>query len=217
MATFPNESPEYRGARKELLQAEIALRRQVEQVAALRRKLPAGGEVPQNYVFASEKGDVKLSQLFERGSTLLAYSYMFGPKTKQPCPMCTSFLDALEGEAPHIMQRTNLAVIAKSPIERVLDFTRARGWKNLRLLSSAANDYNRDYHGEDAEGGQMPIMNVFVKREGKVRHFYATEMLFAEEDPGQNARHLDLMWPLWNVLDLTPEGRGGDWYPKLAY
>ena len=216
-AAFPNETSQYRNARKELLDAEIALRRQIEQVASLRRKLPMGGEVPQDYVFASEDGDVRLSELFERGTTLLAYSYMFGPKMTQPCPMCTSFLDALEGNAPHIVQRTNLVVIARSPIERILQFTRARGWKNLRLLSSANNDYNRDYHGETADGSQIPIMNVFVKRGGGVRHFYATEMAFAGADPGQNERHIDMMWPLWNVLDLTPEGRGTDWYPKLNY
>jgi predicted dithiol-disulfide oxidoreductase (DUF899 family) len=217
MATFPNEPSQYRSARKELLDAEVALRRQVEQVAALRRKLPPGGEVPQDYVFASGKGEVRLSQLFERGPTLLAYSYMFGPQMKQPCPMCTSFLDALDGNAQHIAQRTNLVVIAKSPIERILDFTRGRGWKNLRLLSSAANDYNRDYHGETADGGQIPIMNVFVRNDAKTRHSYATEMVFAGADPGQNERHIDMMWPLWNVLDLTPEGRGADWYPKLDY
>jgi len=217
MATFPNESPEYRGARKELLQAEIALRRQVEQVAALRRKLPAGGEVPQNYVFASEKGDVKLSQLFERGSTLLAYSYMFGPKMKQPCPMCTAFLDGLNGNAQHVAQRTNLVVIAKSPIDRIMEYARSRGWGNLRMLSSAENSYNLDYHGENAQGSQMPMMNVFVRKGGAIRHFYGSELLYAPEDKGQNARHNDLMWPLWNVLDLTPDGRGSDWYPKIAY
>ena len=200
-----------------MLEAEIALRRQVEQVAALRRKLPLGGEVPQDYVFGCADGDVRLSELFERGSTLLAYSYMFGPKMQQPCPMCTLFLDALDGNAQHIMQRTNLVVIARSPIERILQFTRARGWKNLRLLSSAHNDYNRDYHGESADGSQIPIMNVFVKGVGKIRHSYATEMVFAGADPGQNERHIDMMWPLWNVLDLTPEGRGADWYPKLSY
>jgi predicted dithiol-disulfide oxidoreductase (DUF899 family) len=214
---FPNESTQYRTARERLLTAEVELRRQIEAVADLRRKLPEGGDVPQDYVFTGEKGDVRLSQLFERGNTLLAYSYMYGPDMKQPCPMCTSMLDALNGNAQHIAQRTNLVVIAKSPIERILAFTRGRGWNNLRLLSSAGNTYNRDYHGENAAGAQMPIMNVFVRRDQRVRHFYATEMVFAPEDKGQNARHIDLLWPLWNALDLTPEGRGSDWYPKLSY
>ena len=219
MATtaFPNESTQYRAAREKLLTAEVELRRQIEAVADLRRKLPEGGEVPQDYVFAAEKGEVRLSQLFQRGNTLLAYSYMYGPDMKQPCPMCTSMIDALNGNAQHIAQRTNLVVIAKSPIERILEFARGRGWNNLRLLSSAGTTYNRDYHGENDDGAQMPMMNVFVRRDGAVRHFYATEMVFAPEDKGQNARHIDLMWPLWNVLDLTPEGRGSDWYPKIAY
>jgi len=215
--TFPNESKQYRAARKALLEAELGLRRQVEDVGALRRRLPPGGEVPQDYVFMSERGPVKLSQLFERGNTLVAYSFMYGPRMKAACPMCTSMLDALDGNAHHIAQRTNLVVIAKSPLPRVLEHAKARGWRRLRLLSSAENTYNRDYHGENHEGAQMPMMNVFVQRDGKTRHFYGSEMLYAPEEKGQNARHIDMMWPLWNVLDLTPEGRGTDWYPKLDY
>ena len=214
---FPNETKQYRTARKKLLDAEIALRRQIVKVAALRRKLPSGGELAQDYVFTSQNGPVKLSELFERGNTLLAYSFMFGPQMKNACPMCTSFLDGLNGNAQHIAQRANLVVIAKSPIERLLEYARGRDWRNLRLLSSAGTSYNRDYYGENDKGAQLPMMNVFVKRDGKVRHFYGSEVLYAPEDKGQNARHNDLMWPLWNVLDLTPEGRGSDWYPKLSY
>lgn len=213
---FPNETPKYRAARGKLLKAELDLRKQIEKVAAMRRKLPAGGKAPQDYSFASEAGPVKLSQLFERGPTLVAYSFMYGPKMKQPCPMCTAFLDGLNGNAQHILQRTNLVVIAKSPIERIAQYARSRGWSNLRLLSSADNSYNRDYHGEDGEGSQMPMMNVFVRTGRGIHHFYGSEMLYAPEEKGQNARHNDLMWPLWNVLDLTPEGRG-DWYPRIAY
>ena len=214
---FPNETAKYRTARNRLLKEEIALRRAIEKVAAARRKLPPGGEVREDYVFEGETGKVKLSQLFERGNTLVAYSFMHGPQMKAACPMCTSMLDALDGNAHHIAQRTNLVVIAKSPLPRILEHAKARGWRRLRLLSSAENSYNRDYHGEDDEGAQMPMMNVFVKRDDKLRHFYGSEMLYAPEEKGQNARHIDMIWPLWNVLDLTPEGRGTDWYPKLEY
>jgi len=216
---FPNEPKQYRAARRLLLRAEIALRRQAEKVAALRRKLPAGGKVPQDYVF--EEGEppcaVKLSDLFGERDSLVAYSFMFGPRMANACPMCTSMLDSLDGNAPHIAQRTNLVVIAKSPIERILQFARSRGWSNLRLLSSAGNDYSRDYRGEGPDGSQWPMLNVFVRRRGAIRHFYGTELLFAKADPGQNNRHVDMIWPLWNLLDFTPEGRGRDWYPKLRY
>ncbi len=214
---FPNESPAYRAARNKLLAEEIALRRQTEKVAALRRALPQGGEVPEDYVFEDADGEVRFSQLFVTGNSLVAYSFMFGPKMKEPCPMCTSMLDALNGNAVHITQRVNLVVIAKSPIERILAFAGSRGWNRLRLLSSERNSYNRDYHGEDEQGGQMPMLNVFTKKDGALRHFYATEMMFGTADPGQNERHIDPLWPLWNVLDLTPEGRGSDWYPRLSY
>jgi predicted dithiol-disulfide oxidoreductase (DUF899 family) len=214
--SFPNETKQYRTARKKLLDAERDLRRQVEKVAALRRRLPPGGEVREDYGFTSQQGRVKLSELFERGDTLVAYSFMYAPQMKNACPMCTSFLDGLDGNAQHVAQRTNLVVIAKSPIERIVEYARGRGWRNLRLLSSAGTSYNRDYHGENDKGAQLPMMNVFVKRDGKLRHSYGSELLYAPEEKGQNARHNDMMWPLWNVLDLTPEGRG-DWYPKLSY
>ena len=185
-------------------------------MAAQRRKLPAGGEVPQDYIFDSPSGKAKLSELFGKHDTLVAYSFMYGPKMEHACPMCTSILDGLDGNAQHIAQRVALVVIAKSPLERILAFARERGWSRLRLLSSAGNSYNRDYHGEDEEGRQWPMLNVFQKA-GAICHAWASELLDAPEDPGQNARHVDLMWPLWNVLDLTPQGRGKDWYPKLKY
>jgi len=216
---FPNEPKPYRAARTRLLRAEIALRRQVEKVAAMRRKLPAGGKVPQDYSF--EEGDpprqVKLSELFGERDTVVAYSFMYGPQMAKACPMCTSMLDGLDGNAQHIAQRANLVVIAKSPIARILEYARGRGWSNLRLLSSAGNSYNADYLGEAADGSQSPMLNVFVRRKGAMRHFYGTELLFAKADPGQNNRHVDALWPLWNLLDFTPEGRGRDWYPKLQY
>jgi predicted dithiol-disulfide oxidoreductase (DUF899 family) len=218
---FPGETPAYRQARDELLKAELDLKRQVEKVAAQRRALPLGGPLPEDYTFeeATESGtrSVRLSELFASGKdTLVLYNYMFGPKMEKPCPMCTSFLDGIHGNAQHIQKRVNLAVVARSPIARVHEFTHARGWNRFRVLSSANNTFNRDYHGESADGGQNPLMHVFIKRDGKVRHFYTTEMQFLPSDSGQNQRHLDMMWPLWNVLDLTPEGRGADWYPSLA-
>jgi len=213
---FPNESRKYRAARSRLLKQELTLRGAIEKVAAARRRLPPGGAVPQDYVFDSTTGKVKLSELFVRGDTLAAYSFMYGPKMAEACPMCTSFLDGLDGNAQHIAQRANLVVIAKSPIERILDYARRRGWRNLRLLSSAGNSYNRDYHGEDARGEQWPMLNVFTKN-GGVRHFWGSELLDAKPAKGQNPRHNDLMWPLWNLLDLTPGGRGTDWYPKREY
>jgi predicted dithiol-disulfide oxidoreductase (DUF899 family) len=214
---FPDESADYREARTELLQAEIELRRQVERVAAMRRRLPPGGEVPQDYVFEGEEGPVRLSELFGPHETLVAYSYMYGPKMERPCPMCTAMLDGLEGQAVHIGQRASLVVIARSPYPRIRAFADERGWRRLRLLSSADNSYHRDYHGETDDGSQLPILNVFSRRGGRIRHTWASEMMFTPPDPGENQRHIDMIWPVWNVLDLTPEGRGEKTYTKLEY
>lgn len=221
---FPGESAAYRRARDRLLVAEIGLRRDVEAVAALRRRLPLGGAVPVDYVFEEAAvgfgppQPVKLSELFAIPEASLAiYSFMYGPTMAEPCPMCTSILDALDGEAPHIAQRINFAVVAKSPVSRIMDFAEPRGWRHLRLLSSLENSYNRDYHGETADGAQMPCLNVFVKRNGRIHHVWASELLYAKPEAGTGHRHVDMIWPLWNMLDFTPDGRGTSWHPKLSY
>jgi predicted dithiol-disulfide oxidoreductase (DUF899 family) len=223
---FPGEGRAYRAARNSLLKAEIELRRKIESVAALRRELPLGGPVPEDYEFEEGAADpaddhsvrrVKLSELFRRDASLVVYSYMYSAAMAKPCPMCTCMLDSLDGTAPHAVERINLVVVAKSPIQRIRAVARERGWRNLRLLSSAGNSYNRDYHGEDAKESQWPALNVFRRRGGKIYHSYCTEMLFAAADAGQSARHVDAIWPLWNLFDYTPDGRGTDWHPKLVY
>ncbi len=215
---FPNESAAYRAARDELLEAEIALRRQTEAVAAQRRALPPGGEVPEDYVFEEDAGPVRLSALFGGRSVLLLYSYMYGPKAEQPCASCTSILDGLDGQAPHIEQRAAIAVVARSPMPRFRAVAEQRGWRRLRLLSSAGNTYNADYHGETAQGSQRPVLNVFTRdAAGTIRHAYATELAFAPAEPGQHPRHVDAIWPLWGALDFSPEGRGAETQPRLSY
>ena len=223
---FPGESKTYRAARNELLKAEMELRKKVESVAALRRKLPLGGPVPEDYEFEEGAADladtgtvrrVKMSELFERDASLVVYSYMYGPAMAKACPMCTSIVDALNGTVQHAGQRVNVVVVAKSPIQRIRAIARERGWRNLRLLSSAGNSYNRDYHGEDAKGSQNPALNVFTRKDGRIHHTWCSELMFTPAEPGQNQRHVDMIWPLWNLFDVTPEGRGTDWYPKLAY
>ena len=216
-ARFPGETAEYRAARDELLAAEIDLRRHTEAVAALRRELPPGGVVAQDYVFAREGGDVRLSELFADHDTLVLYSFMF-PRALDdagPCPSCTSILDSLDGAARHLEQAVALAVVAKSPLPRILEYAEHRGWRHLRLLSSAANDYNRDYHGETEDGSQTPILNVFTRADGEIRHFWGSELMAAPRDPGMEPRHVDFMWPVWNVLDVTTRGR--DWSPQREY
>ncbi len=223
---FPGESASYRAARDKLLDAEVEMRRAVESVAAQRRALPLGGEIPEDYDFdeivgvngEDEVRTVRLSELFtKRMDTLIIYSFMYGPEMARPCPLCTSIIDALDGEAPHVVQRVNLAVVAKSPIKRIREFAAERGWRNLRLLSSEGTTYNHDYQGENAAGDQMPALNVFVRRGDKIYHTYSTELLFAKSKPGQDGRHVDSIWPLWNLFDFTPEGRGEKWIPKLSY
>jgi predicted dithiol-disulfide oxidoreductase (DUF899 family) len=226
---FPGESDEYRAARAELLRAEIELRAQTEAVAEQRRRLPLGGALPVDYLF--EEWDthtgsaraVKLSELFEGGKdTLFLYSFMYRPGPDGdplgvPCPACTSIIDAVAGQARHLHEHINIAVSAKVPIERFRAHAYSRDWAPIRMLSSAANTYNHDYHAEAADGSQWPIATVFVRRDGAIHHAWSSELFYVPAAAGQNARHVDFMWPLWNILDTTPDGRGTDFTLRLEY
>jgi predicted dithiol-disulfide oxidoreductase (DUF899 family) len=208
-------------------------------VAAKRRALPPGGAVPEDYRFeevAEGGGEVRFAELFQEGKdTLVIYSFMFprwpgdtrpGPVgetgklalAETPCASCVSILDSLDGAADHLDQRLNLVVAAKSDPRRIGAFAGERGWRNLRLLSSQKNTYNRDYHAENADGNQIPILNVFVRDGEQFRHTWATELMFAPREEGEDARHVDSIWPIWNVLDMTPQGRGTERaFPRLRY
>ena len=232
---FPGESSEYRRARDELLEAEDELRRLNEQVAAKRRALPAGGLLAEDYVFesAADGSEVRFSELFAPGrDTLVIYHMMFprwskdpragapGGKTallplvEQPCPSCTSVVDGLNGPAIHLSDRVNLVVVAKADPARLGTYAHERGWRNLRLLSSRSNTFNRDYHGETQEGEQLPVLNVFSRDEDGIHHRWASELTFVRGDNSP----LDPIWPIWGVLDLTPNGRGETAaYPSLQY
>jgi predicted dithiol-disulfide oxidoreductase (DUF899 family) len=232
---FPGESSEYRHARNELLKAEDELRRLNEEVAAKRRALPAGGLVVEDYLFesAADGSEVRFSELFTPGKdTLVIYHMMFprwskdpragaaGGKTallplvEQPCPSCTSVVDGLNGPAAHICDRVNLVVVAKTDPARLGAYAEERGWRNLRLVSSRNNTFNRDYHGETHDGEQLPVVNVFSRDKDGIHHRWASELTFVRGDNSP----LDSIWPVWGVLDLTPDGRGETAaYPSLQY
>ena len=234
--TFPGESAEYRAARDRLLAREARLRREMEEVAAERRALPPGGFVPEDYTFQGAAGDVRLSELFAPGrDSLLVYSFMFprdpgddspGPETgrtallplaESPCPTCVALLDQLDGAAIHAAPLVNFVVVAKTPLDRLVAFGEERGWRHLSLLSSAHNTFNRDYHAESPEGLQRPMLNVFHREAGAIRHFWGSELFYAPTEPGQDPRHVGTLEPLWNMLDLTPAGRPADWYEQFSY
>lgn len=211
---FPNESAAYREARNALLAEEIELRRHIERVAAQRRALPPGGEVTKRYTFQGEHGPVTLEELFAGKDTLVVYSYMFGPQRQRPCPMCTSIMAGWDHKVADIEQRVALAMVARSPIDRLVAAKRERGWNQLKVYADVDGDFTRDY--VSAEDADEPGYTVFTRRDGKVRHFWSGEMYALTSDPGQDPRGAPDLDPLWTLLDTTPEGRG-DWYPELEY
>ena len=212
-----NESAEYRAARTDLLAEEIELRRHIARVAAQRRALPPGGEVRGDYRFESVDGPTDFAGLFGDKDVLAVYSFMYGPERERPCPMCTALLGPLDGNARDIDQRISLAVVARSPIERLTAFGRERGWRGLKLYRDLNDAYSRDYFGLLPDGSEVPAFNIFTRQGGTIRHFWSGEMTSDSADPGQDPRGAPDLSPLWNVLDMTPGGRGADWYPKLDY
>ncbi|WP_157017645.1 DUF899 family protein [Mesorhizobium xinjiangense] len=212
---FPNESDEYRRARNALLAEEIELRRHIERVAEMRRRLPPGGEITKTYRFHGEDGPRTLADLFGDKDALIIYSYMFGPQRGALCPMCTSLMGSFEGKVPDIEQRVALAMVARSPIERLVEAKKARGWTQLKVYSDTEGGYTRDY--VSAEDADVPALAVFTRRDGAIRHFWSGEIGGDMADPGQDPRGAPELDPLWLLLDITPEGRGTNWYPKLEY
>jgi predicted dithiol-disulfide oxidoreductase (DUF899 family) len=239
--TFPGESTEYRAARNNLLEKEVALRHAMEDVAIARRKLPPGGLVREDYVFDALGSDgkpakVKLSELFAPGKdSLITYNFMFPRYSKDsrppptegktaklkredtPCPSCTAFIDQLDGAAEHLEQAGfNFVIVANTTLDRLLTFAKERGWRHARFVSSAGNAFKRDYHAETPEG-QTPLMTVFHRYGNEIRHFWSSEMFYEKPEPGQDPRHNGTTEPLWNLIDLTPEGRPTDWHEQISY
>ena len=234
--TFPGESADYRAARNALLQREIALRRAMEDVARARRELPPGGVVPQDYELRGADGPVRLSQLFAPGrDSLIVYHMMFprdpgdtrpGPASGEtarlpleqgPCPSCVALLDQLEGSVEHVEPLLSFAVVARTPIERLLTFARERGWRRLRLYSAAGTTFNDDYRAVSPDGASLPMLNVFHRDGDVIRHFWGSELFYAPGEPGQDPRHVGTIEASWNMFDLTPEGRLEHWDEQLCY
>lgn len=219
-----NESEEYLAKREELRLAEIELMRQRERVAELRRRLPLGAIV-QDYAFEEgpanlNAGDtpvrtVRLSELFTGPNrSVVVYHFMFGKKQTKPCPMCTLFIDGWNGVGHHLAQNVDVVIAAAADPKALRAHARTRGWDNLRLLSCGSSTFKADLGSEDEEGNQDSTVSVFTKdRDGKLRHVYSAHPAMA---PDIKERGLDLLCPVYNVLDLTPQGRGS-WYASFDY
>jgi predicted dithiol-disulfide oxidoreductase (DUF899 family) len=231
--SFANESTEYRTARERLLDEELALRRQMETLAAHRRALPEGPAIAEDYAFVEAKADgsdspVRLSSLFRDGNdTLLVYCYMFPrhsadqrlgartgglaslPADEQPCPSCTALLDQLDPAIHHFESMGGaFAVAANTSTDRLRTVARDKGWKNLRLLSSLGTRFKRDFHAEDDDGQQEPMILVFKRdADGTIRLSWASELVYADKDPGQDMRAFGTIDTFWNLFDFTPHGR----------
>jgi len=215
---FPGASQEYEAARKALLAEEIEFRRHMTKLGEQRRALPPGPVIIKNYRFKDEQAfEVGLKDLFGDKDTLVTYFWMYGPQRERPCPMCTNWLGSVNGNAADIKQRVALKILGRSSVERQFAFAQERGWRDLNFVQTVGDDYANDLGILKADGSESPALVVFKRDEDKVRLFWASEMRVEMADPGQDPRDAPDIASLWSILDLTPEGRGTDWYPKLKY
>jgi predicted dithiol-disulfide oxidoreductase (DUF899 family) len=211
-----SESDEYRRQREELRVAELDLIDQAERVAALRRMLPADTVVDDYHLIDVASGDhVQLSELFSApGRPLILYHFMYGKAQTEPCPLCTMWIDGYNAAAPHLAQNADFVVVAAADPAAITAHAESRGWSNLRLLSAGDSTLKYDLGSEEADGAQIESVSVFIRGDdGAVRHLYSKGAQMADD---RRERGIDLLTPVWHLLDLTPNGRG-DWYPSLHY
>ena len=215
---FPGESEAYREARQQLLAEEIEFRRHMTRLAEQRRALPPGPVIAKQYRFRDAHGaELSLRDLFGEHDTLVAYFWMYGPQRERPCPMCTNWIGAVNGNAADIKQRVALKILGRSPVDRQYAFAQERGWRDLNFVQTVGDDYPRDLGLLPDDGGEYPALTVFRRDGDEVRLFWASEMTGDMADPGQDPRDAPDIASLWTILDLTPGGRPADWYPKLDY
>lgn len=220
---WKGESAAYAEARQELLAEEIELQRHIDGVAERRRSLPDGPVIGKDYRFKDMNGnDVGMADLFGSHDALVTYFWMYGPDRERPCPMCTNLLGPLAANAKDLMERVALAVVGRSTVERQVAFAQERDWHDLKFYQTVGDDYALDFGDLDPESGsEYPVIAVFKKdgnaSNSKVRLFWKGEMTGTMADEGKDPRGGPDFAPLWTVLDLTPEGRGDKWYPKLEY
>ncbi len=187
-------------------------------VAKQRQALPDGPVIAKDYGFKDVEGtEQSLLDLFGVHDTLVTYSWMYGPQRERPCPMCTNWLGSVDGNAQDVAQRASLKILGRSPVERQRAFAKERGWRNLELVQTVGDDYANDLGLLDAEGNEIPALVVYRRDGDRVRLFWMSAMTNQMSDPGQDPRDAPDIASLWSILDLTPNGRGTDWYPKLAY
>jgi predicted dithiol-disulfide oxidoreductase (DUF899 family) len=220
---FPNESAEYRRRRDALLEREIELRDQIEAVAAERRALPLGGRLKEDYRFerVAEDGQacpVAFSELFGEHDSLIIYSMMFGPEWDAPCPSCASIVDSINVNGRAVRETTALAVVAAARVEQLEHWGRRRGWSNFVLASALNNDYLLDYCAfpDATDPALVSALNAFKRTPDGIFHTWGSELAGRPMANG-HPRHVDMIWPLWNLLDVTPGGRGDAVVPKQDY
>lgn len=200
---------EWLAARKDLLVKEKAFDHERDKLTECRRKLPML-KVEKEYVFDGPVGPIDLRALFQGRQQLIVYHFMFEPSRMTGCKHCSCVMDNIAGALVHLTARdTSFAAVSRAPIAKIQAFKRRMGW-DFPWVSSFHNDFNYDFQVTLDSGkgytvhnyrpfdfeGELPGLSVFVSNRGMLLHSYSTYL-----------RGLDILLPMYHLLDRTPLGR----------
>jgi predicted dithiol-disulfide oxidoreductase (DUF899 family) len=181
----------------ELRVAEKALTRAQDELNARRRRLPMV-KIDKHYELQGEEGTVELSDLFGPHQQLIVYHFMFGPDEEAGCPGCSWVTDAMSHPAHLHARNTNLVLVSRAPLARLLAYRKRMGW-DLPWYSSAGSDFNYDFNATN-ERGENHVVSVFLKNADAIYRTYYTD-----------ARGVEHLGSHWTYLDMTPFGRQEPW------
>lgn len=201
--------------RTALLVEEKALTRQLDEVARRRRALP-WVRVEKEYTFETSDGPRSLEEVFQGRSQLVVYHFMMGPDWPEGCQSCSFWADNFNGVQTHLAARdTTFVAISRAPLGAIESYKKRMGW-SFDWISSLDTDFNMDFgvsfpegHTNDAVYNYRSVaepmeevhgLSVLARdADGNVFHTYSTF-----------ARGADIFNGAYQILDLTPNGRGED-------
>ena len=184
----------WEAALAELRAREKAATRELDAIAATRRRLPMV-ELP-DYTLAGADGPIRLVDVFEGKHQLIVYHHMWFPGEEWQCPGCTGFTSQFTRLEFLDNYDARFVIVTQGPIDEALAY-KARVGNKMTWYSTADSSFGADM-GAPPEGGFQ--VNVFLLAGDTVYRTYNTQ--------GRGTEQLSHTFPL---IDLLPYGRQEEW------
>lgn len=184
----------WRSALDELRQREKAATRELDAIAAARRRLPM--VEMDDYVLTGADGPIRLVDVFGGRSQLIVYNHMWFEGEEWQCGGCTGFtsqftrLDFLDN------YDARFVVVTNGPIDEALAY-RDKVGNRMDWYSGAGTSFGADV---DAAPGEGFAVNVFLRDGDTVYRTWHT-----------NGRGTEQLSHSFALIDLLPFGRQEEW------